>query len=277
MKIRAMAGRLALPAWADFRRFAEYLRALASDDLGDGTARHLYVRPDRDVTYALNLLVKDQKRFYQWAQTDGRPTLRVAETDNMVEFNYAYFRNDNGAFVFTHYRGSGTGIAEFGAMLKRRFRTYAQDTEASEGRKLAKRAEFRRLMSREAWQAKLRGLRRVKAFSVEVVGESDGLFEDADLKSILKEYRFDPVSRIRKIKDGILAAAEQIQFRRARVRGRDDEDGDVTIVLGDNVEILEEFDYDTAVEEMGLDDFHTRPLMRSILAFRDHAVLRARS
>lgn len=277
MKIKALAGRLDLPEWALLPEFLKYLASRNYEALDDHEHRWLHVIPGRELTYALNLFIRDQKRYYEATRAGSSFTIHLAETDNITEFNYAYFRHDTGAFVFTHYRGCATGIHEFGRLLKRRFEDYKNDEKQKTGqRKMTGRARFTQIMSPDTWERHLERMQRIDEFTIRVVGESDAVFRERDLRSKTEIFKFQRVSGKSRIIEGIKRKYRELKPHRAAVRGIGEEAQGMTVELGENTEVFDRFEHDEVVEEIALDNFQNSKLMRLILAFKDEPVLTIR-
>lgn len=299
LKIKINAGRIVFPPWTTAKQFFDYAKSRNDLPLDDAGNRRMYFVVGRDLSYALNVYVKDQSKFYQFIRgsQDAPPTIKLRQQRNMMEFNYVYFRHDTGAYALTTHYGCCTGMGQFENLIRKIFRQYRQDCERADSERQGYRVklsepELRRLVSQESWDQHLTRMSRLQSLTLgnvelgedqaaaapavtEIIGAGQNEFRPNQLKGTTVTFRFRSDAR----RDGLIAPIKRvlqlIGFKRASVACQNDTGDDLTVQVGVNAQIFDRLDYDEYVDEIRLDDFHRSRLMDAILEYKDHAIMTA--
>lgn len=277
MRIKVVAGKLSLPQWVSYTRFFRYLSSRNGEPLNDDGTRLMYLRVGRDLTYGLNILVRDQKKFYELRDTPEGKAIRLAQTRNIMEFNYFYFRNANGAYVFTQYRGCATGQLRFEQLIRKRFNEFKQDENASlnEGEARRGRAKLARLASARAWHQHLEAAEDIHDLVVVIRSPSTGLFGPHGLRFEKRIYGFERGRSVRILCHKIKNAVTAMNPLKAIVHIKNKHGDDTPITVGKNIEVFDRLDFDEHVEPISFDNFHKSILMRAIEEYKDDPLLQA--
>lgn len=248
MKVKIYAGRFTVGSWTTIPEFMEWMRAKNRERVDWGENRQIHVANLPHCTAGFNFVVRNQRSFLEMTESDAGIVLNLREATNPTEFNFFAMRHDTGGLVFSHYRGCQTSIGEFGRILKKRYRQFAEHSNRS------KRSTFDRIMSRKTWDEEIARFSRIKQFSstVEVYEEDGGPFAARDVKSVRRVVTFAGASRTARIVDGIHATIERIAPKRASCRGERPDGSETTVQMDHNAEVLAELEYDDLAEPIVL-------------------------
>lgn len=276
MKIKAVAGRLSLPGWAPLHRFFEYLASKSGEAMNDESTREMHVIVGQDLTYGLNILIRDQRKYYQLRQENGKDTIELSQTGNIMEFNYFYFRHDTGAYVFTHYTGCGTGQAEFERLLRVRFDSYRDDVNAARKKGEAEKKgkpRLSRIASLKEWYRYLEDVEKVNDLSISIVNPSENLFSPDQLRTETITYRFRSGTKRDKLIAAIRNAVTTMNPLRGSVGVTNEVGDDVRVALAAQIAVFDRFDFNEYVTKISFTDFHKSKLMLAILQYKDESLL----
>ena len=237
--------------------------------------RMLFIDQTDEAWIGLVLSIKDQRRFAELEQQDGKFVLSVREVEegkSAVDFNFFAIVKATGKGVYLHYHQSFS-MQQFYLLYETEYRGLRDATKraaldalpanATEQQKKAVRRPFKESLGFEAMVRPesvpqlLQQMKRVSSVQFETSTLTVRQNAFTPINSLARKkvirYGFSPRQPMTAVFDAIKMAVREGQITKGKVSGRDLSDAPWSFNLSDNLSSFADYEYDDIAGDIAFD------------------------